>query len=258
MAKIIHPTATIHPSAIIAEGAEIGAYVNIGEEVFIGEGTVIQHHTHIEKWTRIGKNNKIFPFVVIGTPPQDLFYQEEKTFVEIGDENIIREFSTIHRASGKEKVTRVGSHNYLMAYSHIAHNCVVGNYVVMANCASLAGHVEIMDHAVIGGLVGIHQFCRIGKLAIIGACSKVSMDVCPYLKADGHPLKIYGLNSIGLKRKGFSKETIKALKKAYRIIFRSSQALKESLQLLEKEEGDIKEIQELIGFIRTSKRGFHR
>ena len=254
MDRTIHPTATIHPSVILEEGVVIGAYVTIGEGVFIGERTVIQHHAHIDKWTRIGRENKIFPFVVIGTPPQDLFYQGEKTFVEIGDYNIIREFSTIHRASGKEKVTRVGSHNYLMAYSHIAHNCTVGNHVVMANCASLAGHVEIRDYAVIGGLVGIHQFCRIGESAIIGACSKVSMDVCPFLKADGHPLKIYGLNSVGLKRRGFTEDKIKILKRAYKILFRSSQTLKESLQLLEKEYGEIKEIHELISFIKSSKR----
>ena len=257
MKNIIHPTATVHPSTIL-EGVEIGPYVFIGEGAFIGKGTVIKHHAYIEKWAHIGEKNVIYPFVVLSTPPQDISYKGEKTYVRIGNNNIIREFSTIHRASGEGKTTYLGDNNYLMAYSHIAHNCNVGNHVAMANCASLAGHVKVEDYVIVGGLVGVHQFCRIGESAIIGACSKVVKDVLPFVKADGHPLKVYGLNTIGLKRRGFPDEKIKFLKKAYKIIFRENLMLKEAIEILQKEMGEKDEIRKLVDFIKNSKRGIHK
>lgn len=257
MSSRIHPTAIIHPSAMLEE-VEVGAYAYIGPRVWIGKGTVIREHAYIQGWTRIGENNQIYPFVVIGTPPQVAHFKGEESWVEIGSRNIIREFVTIHRAYGKGEKTRVGDECYFMAYSHVAHNCKVGNGVIMANCASLGGHVEVGDYAVIGGLVGVHQFCRIGKFVMIGACSKVVMDVCPYIRADGHPLKTYGLNTIGMKRRGISPETIKVLKEVYRIIFRSSLSLKESLEEVEKRWKGQEEVEEIIEFIKGSKRGIHR
>lgn len=257
MSSRIHPTAIVHPSAVIEE-AEVGAYAYIGPKVWIGRGTVVGEHAYIQGWTKIGENNRIYPFVVIGTPPQDAHFQGEETWVEIGSGNTIREFVTIHRASGKGKKTRVGDECYLMAYSHVAHNCRVGKGVIMANCASLGGHVEVGDYAVIGGLVGVHQFCRIGKFVMIGACSKVVMDVCPYLRADGHPLKTYGLNTVGMKRHGIPSETVRVLKEVYRIIFRSSLSLKESLEEVERRWGGHKEVKEIVRFIKESKRGIHR
>lgn len=257
MSSKIHPTAIIHPKAVL-EDVEVGAHAYIGPEVFVGKGSVIREHVYIEGWTRIGEENIIYPYAVIGTPPQDFHYRGEKSFVEIGSRNIIREFVTIHRASGEGEKTIVGNGCFLMAYSHVAHNCKVGNGVILANCAHLGGHVEVGDFAVVGGIVGVHQFCRIGELCIIGACSKVVMDVCPFLRADGHPVKIYGLNIVGLKRKNFSPETLKILKDVYKLLFRSSLTLKEAVEKVEERWGGKEEVEKILNFIRTTKRGIHR
>jgi len=239
MSSKIHPTAIIHPKAVL-EDVEVGAHAYIGPEVSVGKGTVIREHVYIEGWTKIGEENVIYPYAVIGTPPQDFHYRGEKSFVEIGSRNIIREFVTIHRASGEGEKT------------------IVGNGVILANCAQLGGHVEVGDFAVVGGVVGVHQFCRIGELCIIGACSKVVMDVCPFLRADGHPVKIYGLNIVGLKRKNFPPETLKILKDVYKLLFRSSLTLKEAVKKVEEKWGEKEEVEKILSFIRSTKRGIHR
>lgn len=233
----IHPTAIIHKNAKIAKDAEIGPYSVIGENVEIGKGC------------------KIFSHAVIGSPCQDLKYRGEKTFVRIEENTTIREFVTINCATGEGNATIVGSNCLLMAYVHVAHNCKVGNGVVIANCGTLAGHVEIEDKAIIGGLVAIHQFCRIGSLSIIGGCSKIVQDVPPYMMADGHPAKIYTINSIGLKRNNVSEVIRNNLKQAFKIIYRSGLNTKSAINKITEEIPQSKEIDHLVKFIRKSDRG---
>jgi UDP-N-acetylglucosamine acyltransferase len=218
----IHSTAIISPDAQLEEGVEIGPYVVIGSDVKIGKNTVIGPHTVIDDYVHIGEGNRIFQFCSIGAPPQDLKFGGEKTRVIIGNFNTIREFVTIHRATTADiGVTIIGDNNLLMAYVHIAHNCKLANNIVMVNYAGLAGHIHVEDYAIIGGLTGIHQFCRIGAHCIIGGASAVVKDVPPYTLVQGNHAKLFGLNLVGLKRRNFSEKTIKAIKDAYRIIFRS-------------------------------------
>ena len=250
----IHSTAIINPGANLGEGVEVGPYSIIGSEVKIGKNTVIGPHVVIEGATEIGEGCNICQFCSIGAPPQDLKFGGEKTYVVIGNFNIIREFVTINRATGSG-VTFIGDHNMIMAYAHVAHNCKIGHYVVMANAATLAGYVNVEDHAMIGGLSGIHQFTNIGAHCIIGGASAVVQDVPPYTMAAGNHAKLFGLNLIGLKRRNFPEETIKALKKAYQIIFRSQLLLEESLQKAQDELGNIPEVEHFVRFIRESKRG---
>lgn len=256
----IHPTAIIHNGAEIGEGTVIEPYVIIGPKVKIGKGNKIGAHTVIDGLTVIGDDNTIFPFVSIGLPPQDLSYQGEPTEVIIGDRNVIREGVTIHRGTIRGTgVTRIGNDNYLMAYSHVAHDCLIGNHVILANCASLAGHVFIDDHAVLGGLVGVHQFVRIGKYAFIGGLSGISMDIPPFMIAAGDRAKLYGPNIVGLKRAGFSSEAIMAIKRAYKILFRSGLTIQRAINRLRSEKNMTKEVEELIKFIESeSKRGITR
>ena len=257
---MIHPTAIIDSKAKLGEGVEIGPYCVIEKGVSIGEGTTIGPHVVIREGTQIGKQCQIFQFASIGEAPQFTGYKGEKTLLQIGDRNIIREFVTLHRgtvkAGGK---TTIGNENFLMAYSHVAHDCQIGNGVVMANGATLAGHILIEDYAIIGGLVAVHQFCRVGAHALIGGVSGVLMDIPPYTKAQGAPAKLFGLNSIGLKRANFSEETLKALKKAYRIIFRSNLTLEKAInRMVEDEISKTPEVQHLLDFIQHSKRGTAR
>ena len=257
---MIHPTAIIDPKAEIGEEVEIGPYSVIERDVFIDEGTKIGPHVVIRHGTHIGKRCQISQFASIGEAPQFSGYKGEKTLLQIGDRNIIREFVTLHRGTVKGGgKTVIGNENFIMAYSHVAHDCQIGNQVVMANGATLAGHILIEDFAIIGGLTAIHQFCRVGAYAIIGGISGVLMDIPPYTKAQGDRAKLFGLNTVGLKRANFSEETLRALKKAYRIIFRSGLTLEKAIkQVGEDEIAQTPEVQHFLQFIQGSKRGISR
>lgn len=257
---MIHPNAIIDPKAEIGEGVEIGPYSIIEQDVVIGQGTKIGPHVIIREGTRIGERCQIYQFASIGEAPQALAYRGEKTNLIIGDHNIIREFVTLHRGTSKGGgKTIIGSNNYFMAYSHVAHDCIIGNQVILANGATLAGHILIEDYAIIGGLSAIHQFCRVGTHAFISGLTGVTLDVPPYMLAAGNRAKLYGLNSVGLKRHNFPEETIKALKKAYRIIFRSNLTLENAIKRVQEDEiSQLPEVQHLIIFIQHSKRGISR
>jgi len=257
---MIHPTAIIDSKAEISEGVEIGPYSVIEKNVLIGEGTKIGPHVVIREGTYIGKRCQIFQFASIGEAPQAVAYRGEKTSLFIGDQNMIREFVTLHRGTVKGGgKTVLGNENFIMAYSHVAHDCQIGNQVVMANGATLAGHIFIEDHAIIGGLSAIHQFCRIGAHAIISGLTGVSQDVPPYMMAAGSRAKLFGLNTVGLKRAQFSEQTLRALKKAYRIIFRSSLTLEKAMKTVEEDDIFlIPEVRHLLDFIQHSKRGISR
>jgi len=228
---MIHPTAIISPDAQLAEGVHIGPYAIIGAEVEIGKNTTIGPHTVIDDFTHIGEGCHIFQFCSIGAPPQDLKFGGEKTRVVIGNFNTIREFVTIHRSTAADiGVTIIGDHNLIMAYCHVAHNCKLGNRIIMSNAATLAGHVHVEDYAIISGLSGIHQFCRIGAHCLVGGASAVVKDVPPYTIVQGNHAKLFGLNVIGLKRRNFPENTIKAIKDAYKIVFRSQLLLDEAIK----------------------------
>ncbi len=255
----IHKTSIVSSKAEIDEKVIIGPYCIIGENVKIGKGTKLISNVQIEGKTEIGENCTIYPFATIGFPPQDLKYKGEETGVKIGNNNIIREYVTIHRASvSGDGWTNIGDNNFIMAYVHIAHDCKIGNSVIMANLATLAGHVIVEDYVFIGGLVAIHQFTRIGAYAMVGGFSGVGQDIPPYTMASGPRAKLYGLNSVGLKRRGFSEETINILKKAYKILFRDKLSLKEAIEKVKKELPQIPEIIHLIDFIEANKRGICR
>ncbi len=252
----IHPLAIIHPKARLAPDVEVGPASSIGENVSIDSGTTIAANVFITGETKIGKNNKIFSGAVIGTEPQDLKFRGEKTFLEIGDNNIIREYVTIHRGSaGGIGKTIIGSNCFLMVSSHIAHDCRIGNSVGMTNLTSLGGHVTIGNEVWIGGMVGIHHFVTVGKLAFIGGYSKVVKDIPPFMLADGRPTKIRGLNIIGLKRANFSDAKISILKRAYQLLYRSELNISQALERIEYEVEKIPEIVELIAFIKDIQNG---
>ena len=251
----IHPNCIISPEVHLEEGVEIGPHTVIQGKVTIGGNTRIGPRVYIEGRTTIGRNCSISPGCIIGTPPQDVKYKGEGTQVCIGDNSILREYVTVNRSTGEGTSTRLGSNNYLMAYSHVAHNCSLGDNIMMANSAALGGHVNIEDKAILGGLVGVHQFVNIGRLSIIGGCSKVVKDVLPFTKVDGHPLRSYGLNTVGLQRNKFPPETIHILKECYRVIFRSRLNTSKAIQKLGEEYPHSKEVKHIIDFIRNSKRG---
>ncbi|MBN2539449.1 MAG: acyl-ACP--UDP-N-acetylglucosamine O-acyltransferase [Deltaproteobacteria bacterium] len=255
----VHPTAIISPGAIVEENVEIGPYSVIGPNVRIGGGTVVGPHAVIEGCTEIGDNCHIFQFVSIGAVPQDLKFGGEESKVIIGKNNTIREFVTIHSSTSADiGMTYIGDNNLLMAYCHVAHNCILGNNIVMANAANLAGHILIEDFAIIGGLSGIHQFTRVGCHSIIGGASAVAKDVPPYVTVSGNRAKPHGLNLIGLKRRGFPGETIAALKKAYKIVYRSSLLLSVALERVRAEVDDLPEVRHFVEFIENAKRGICR
>lgn len=251
----IHPTAVVDKKARIHESAEIGPYTIIGRNVSIAKNVIIGSHAVIDGFTTIGKGCRIFSGAVIGSPSQDLKSKNERSFVRIGKQTTIREFVTINAATGEEKETVIGDDCFLMAYAHVAHNCRLGNEVVMANCATLAGHVEIEDKAIIGGLAAIHQFCRVGRLSLIGGCAKVVQDVSPFTIADGHPAVTRSLNSVGLRRNGFSEQQRRELKQAFKIIFKSGQATSRALEKVTREVKSNAEVKHLVDFIKKSERG---
>lgn len=255
----IHPTAIIHKGATIGKDVSIGSYSVIGDGVRVGDRTKIGPHVVIHGPTEIGEDCTFSEFSAIGGLPQDLKYKGERTKIRIGNRNTFREFVTIHRASSYGTgETVIGNDNYLMAYVHIAHDCILGNNIIMANGATLGGHIEIEDYAIVGGLSAIHQFTRVGAYAMVGGCSAVVQDVPPYTMAVGNRAKLYGLNLIGLKRHDFSEAIIKDLKKAYRIIFQSKLTLKEAIKKVKEEIRSSKEVEYLLEFIEKSKRGICR
>jgi UDP-N-acetylglucosamine acyltransferase len=256
----IHSTALVSPKAELAEDVKIEAYSIIGPRVTIGSGTVVGPHAIIDGWTIVGERNQIFAFSTIGYPPQDLSYRGEETQLVIGNDNIIREYVTVNRGTQRGGgVTRIGNHNLLMAYAHVAHDCAIGNYVILANATTLGGHVRIDDHAILGGLVAIHQFIRIGTFAFIGGKSGLRMDMPPYMLAFGAPAKLYGPNLVGLRRHGLPRATIQALKNSYRIMFRSGLTVADAIATIREEVGPVPEVENLIQFmLGRSKRGVTR
>ncbi len=255
----VHSTAIIHPGAELHSTVEVGPYAVIGPKVKIGAGTTIGPHAVIEGQTTIGARNRIFQFAALGAVPQDLKYAGEDTRLEIGDENQIREFATLHLGTaGGGGVTRVGNRNLLMAYSHVAHDVVMGNGCILANGAQLAGHVEIADHVIVTGMSAVHQFVRIGKHAFIAGGSMVVMDVPPYCTAQGDRAELAGLNTVGMQRHGYTDEQLGRIKDAYRILFRSKLQLAEAVAKTKAELGGNPEIDALLDFIAGSKRGLTR
>ena len=255
----IHPSAVVSPHAEIGAGVTIGPYCTIGDHVVIGQETVIISHVVVEGDTTIGEGNTIYPFVCIGTPPQDIGYRGEDTRVVIGNHNMIREYTTIHRATTKQDwVTIVGDRNYLMAYSHVAHDCVLGSSIIMSNLATLGGHITIGDHAILGGQMAAHQFVRIGAYAFLGGKSGVDRDVPPFVMVAGTRAKLYGINTKGLQRLGFPNEVIHGLKRAYRIIWRENNRFSEGIRQVKQEIDPFPELEMLLAFLEGSKRGVLR
>jgi UDP-N-acetylglucosamine acyltransferase len=251
----IHPTAIIDKKAKLADDTEVGPYSIIGPDVEIGRGTQIGSHVVIEGHTSIGEKCRLFTGACIGSIPQDLKYKGFKSFLKIGNNNVIREYVTMNPGTNEEGVTSVGDGNLFMAYSHVAHDCKVGNSCVIANSGTLAGHVTLEDKIVLGGLAAVHQFVRVGKLAIIGGCSKVVQDVPPFSTCDGHPAKVYALNSLGLRRSNISGATRSALKKSFKILFHSSLLLKNAVNKIYSEVEMSDEVEYLLNFVKNSERG---
>jgi UDP-N-acetylglucosamine acyltransferase len=255
---MISPTAVIHPKAQIGAGCFIGPYCVIGENVALGPGCRLHSHVVIDGHTTLGENNEIFPFASIGLKTQDLKWKGGITRTQIGSNNTFREYVTIHSATGDGEVTKVGSRNHILAYSHIAHNVTLGDHIIMSNVATLAGHIQVEDRAVIGGLAAVHQFCRIGTMAIIGGCSKVVQDVPPYMLADGNPARTRTINKVGLERNGVSEEAQTALKHAYKILFRDRLTIPNALSRIESELPPLPEVRHLVAFARGSERGLSK
>jgi len=253
----------IHPSAIVDSGAEVGEDVHIGpycvirDGVRIGDGCHLSNHVTIDGPTEIGEHNHFFPYSSIGQRTQDLKYEGEPTYLKIGNHNTFREFCTVNRHSTKGESTEVGNHGNFLAYCHIGHDCIVGDHVIFSNNGTLGGHVIVEDYAIISGLSAVHQFCRIGAHSIVGGCSKVVQDVPPFMIADGNPARTRAINSVGLKRRGFSEDTIRDIKKVYRILFREKRNTSEALTVLEKWENAAPEVLQILTFVRNSERGIH-
>jgi UDP-N-acetylglucosamine acyltransferase len=259
MTADVHPTAIVSPEARLADGVEVGPYAVVGAGVAVGARTQVGAHASIEGPTELGEENRIFPHAVLGFDPQDLKYHGEKTRLRIGSRNVFREFSTMHRGTvtGRGE-TVIGDNNYFMSYSHVAHDCRIGSHTVFANSASLAGHVDVGDRAVLGAFVGAHQFTRIGQYSFTGAYAQLRQDVLPYCKTDGIEAKTYGLNRIGLQRLGFSAESLKALERAFRLLIKSKLNTTQAIERIEAELPGEEHVVHLVRFIKESKRGFHR
>jgi UDP-N-acetylglucosamine acyltransferase len=255
---MIHPTAIIDSSAQIAEDVEIGPYCVIGPEVIIGRGCVLANHVTVAGPTKIGESNRFYPYCSIGQRTQDLKYTGEPTYLEIGNHNSFREFCTVNRGTAPGSKTVIGNHGNFLAYSHVAHDCVVGDHVIFSNNGTLAGHVLVEDYAVIGGLSGVHQFCRIGRHAILGGCTKIVQDVAPYMIADGNPAELRGVNQVGLERRGFSTEEIRSLREAYRFLCRSNLNVKQACDAIREQLAMNEHLEHLLAFVESSKRGIVR
>jgi len=259
--ELIHKTAIIEPTARIGKNCKIGAFSYIGPNVVMGEGNDVGMHVVIDGHTTIGDNNRFFTGAVIGSIPQDLKYKGEKSFLTIGDNNQFREYVDINIAVGEGEATKIGSDNLLMVYAHVAHNCVIKNKAILANCVTLAGHVTVENYVRLGGLAGVHQFVKIGSYVMVGGLSKITMDIMPYCTVDGcDTVKMCGLNSVGLSRANFSPELISALKKAYKIFFRSKLTKAEAIDTISSSDElfKFKEIQHFVEFAKSSERGILR
>jgi UDP-N-acetylglucosamine acyltransferase len=254
----IHPTAIVDPKAELRAGAIVGPYCIVGIGVMLGEGCWLQHHVTLAGPMQAGAKNKFYAYCSIGQQTQDLKYAGEPTYLEIGDANTFREFCTVNRSTKSDGKTRIGHRGNFLAYSHIGHDCNVGDSVVFSNNGTLAGHVEVGDHAIMGGLTAVHQFCRIGRFAITGGCSKIVQDVPPFLIADGNPAEIRGVNLVGLERAGFPPESVKAIKEAFRLIYRSKLNTRQAIEAVRKQIEPCEEIAHLIEFIEKSERGIIR
>jgi len=254
----IHPTAIVDKNAKLADDIEVGPYAIIGPNAEIGKGTVIGAYATVEGYTTIGEGNRVFTGAVIGSIPQDLKYKGRKSFLKIGRNNIIREYATMNPGTEEGTSTSIGDRNLFMAYSHVAHDCRIGNDCIIANLGTLAGHVMLEDRVVIGGLAAIHQFTRVGKMAIIGGCSKVVQDIPPFSTCDGNPTRVYGLNLVGVRRAGMSQKAQRELKRAFKILFHSGLVLKNGIKKVEKEIEPIEEVKYLLNFLRNSERGICR
>lgn len=250
----IHPTAIIHPGAQIGAGCEIGAYSLIGEHVILGESCRVHSHVVIDGHTRLGRENEIYPFASIGLKTQDLKWKGGLTRTEIGDHNVIREHVTIHSATSEGEATILGSHNTILAGSHIGHNVILADHIIVS-MAALAGHVIVEDHALVGGLSAVHQFCRVGRMAMIAGCAKVVQDVPPFMIIDGNPAEVRTVNKIGMERNGVSEAAQAAMRSAYKILFREGLTTPNALARIEKELPPLPELQHLVKFVRTSERG---
>jgi UDP-N-acetylglucosamine acyltransferase len=251
---MIHPTAIVHPEAQIGEGCHVGPYCIVGENVALGPECRLHSHVVIDGHVRLGRGNEVYPFTTIGLKTQDLKWKGGLTRIEVGDFNTIREGVTIHSATADGEVTKIGSHNNILSGSHIGHNVVMGDHIVVS-MAGVAGHVLVEDHAIVGGMCAVHQFCRVGKLSMIAGCAKVVQDVPPFMLVDGNPAETCTINKVGLERKGVSEQAINALRQAYKIIFREGLTIANALTKVEEELPPVPEIKYLLEFIRTSERG---
>lgn len=256
---MIHPQAVVDPAAELADGVQVGPFSVIGPGVTIDAGTVVAPHVVIEGPTRIGRDNRIHPFATVGGAPQDKKYNDEPTELVIGDRNTIREGVTLNRGTAQDRGrTTLGNDNWIMAYVHIAHDCEVGSHTIFANNASLAGHVRVEDHAILGGFTLVHQFCAIGANAFTAFGSVIAKDVPPFMMVSGHPAHVHGLNSEGMKRRGLDSDSLRALKQAYRILYRSGLSLEEAVTRLGTEQGGDAQVQHLIDFLQQQTRGIVR
>ena len=254
----IHPTAIVDPGARIGTGVRIGPYCIIAAQVEVGDGCRLQHHVTLEGPSVIGAENVFYAYASIGQQTQDLKYKGEPTYLRIGDGNTFREFVTVHRGTAPESCTQIGNRGNFLAYSHVAHDCVVGDGVIFSNNGTIAGHVVVGDHAVIGGLTAVHQYCRIGRHAITGGCSKIVQDVPPFMIADGNPALVRGVNQVGLERHGFSDESVRLLREAYRLLYRSKLNVQQAVEEIRRTLGGAEEIDQLAAFIEGSERGIIR
>ncbi len=254
----IHSTAFVDPKAQVGENVEIGPLSQVNEDVIIGDNTIIGNGCILDEGTRLGKNCRIGHYVMLGVPPQDLKYDNEKTYLEIGDGTIIREFSTIHRGTTYHYKTVIGRNCFLMTYVHVAHDCIIGDNTILANAINMGGHVEIDPYVTVGGLTAIHQFAKIGQHAFVGGGLRINKDIPPFIRVMGEPIRYGGTNYIGLERKGFSKEVILEIKRAYRIIFRSEYTMDEAIQVINEKLQSYVEIKIITDFIKRSDRGLLR
>ncbi len=258
MTTQIHPTAIVDPAAKIGTGVYIGPYCIVEAGVVLGDGCWLQHHVTICGPSTIGRDNKFYSYSSIGQQTQDLKYAGEPTCLCIGENNCFREFTTVHRGTSPNSCTQLGSHGHFLAYSHIAHDCIVGDSVIFSNNGTIAGHVEVGDHAIIGGLSAVHQFCRIGRFAMTGGCAKIVQDVPPFMIADGNPALVRGINQVGMERHGFAEDTVRKIREAYRVIYRLKLNVKQAEEKIRETHDGNSEIQQLLDFIATSKRGIIR
>lgn len=255
MAFSLHPSAVVHPGAVLGDDCTVGPYCVIGEHVRLGSGCRLHSHVVLDGHTTLGSGNQIYPFACIGGQSQDLKWRGGITRVEIGDHNTFREYTTVHAATRDGEATVIGSHNNLLAYTHVAHDCRLGNHIIMSNLAQMAGHVIVEDHAILAGMAAIHQFCRIGRLAMVAACTPVRQDVAPFMLVSGDPPSTLKTNSVGLERAGLDPEVIRTLGQACRILFRDGLAIPNALTRIEAELPASPELLHLVGFIRSSERG---